>query len=202
MVKKNTEHKSITYSVKYKLGQGKEGQTYLVTKKGRRYAMKRFKKQKSIAKIQKEFDFQKKACKYKICPKLYDINLIDKYIVMERMDSHFMDEAKKKNFVITKQQQNRFIEIYKILDKCKIFHNDSNTANYMIKNDQIYIIDFGLAKPITAKLEKKLGSTPNYTLMTIGLVLKLKHFKFPSKSYKYLLDHISIENRAKYGLLN
>jgi hypothetical protein len=71
----------------------------------------------------------------------------------------------------------------------------------MLKNGQIYLIDYGFSKEITPKLKKTLQTeTPNARLMLIGLVLKLKEMKLPEKSYKYLIRYISDEDKEKFGL--
>ena len=87
------------------------------------------------------------------------------------------------------------------LDQCKVFHADSNLINYMLKDDKIYIIDFGMSKLIDDKLIKKLNTnTPNLEFMNLGFILKLKEFKFNSSSFKVLLSFVSNSNRMKYGL--
>jgi serine/threonine protein kinase len=184
-----------------KLGFGKEGVVYLVTdRKGKKYVMKTFKKTKSSKKILNEISLQKKLESKKICPKIVDYNLDEKYIIMEKMDSHLLDSINK--FGLSKSQQLRLLYIFEILDKYKVFHDDANLSNYMFKNDEIYIIDFGYAKQIDEKLIKKLGTnTPNYTLMTVGFILKLKEAKILKSSYRYLINSLDEKSRHMYGLL-
>lgn len=187
------------YTRKNQLGDGKEGTTYaVIDHKGRELAMKTFRKTKATTTLKREYKLQKKAAKSGIAPKIYDINTIDKWLVMEKMDGHFFVPGKD---TLTKKEQKRIIEIYKILDDTKIFHRDCNLMNYMVKKGQIYLIDYGMAREITPKMIKSIGTShPNYRLMTIGLVLKLKEKNFKSESYKYLLKHISKDDRKKYGL--
>lgn len=189
------------YTRKEQLGkEGKEGTTYSITDhKGRELAMKTFRKTKATSTLQREYKLQKKAAKHNVAPKIYDINTVDKWLVMERMDGHFFVTGRE---TLTKKEQKRIIEIYKALDSAKIFHRDCNLMNYMVKRGQIYLIDYGMAREITPKLAKSLGTShPNYRLMTIGLVLKLKEKNFKSESYKYLLKHISKDDKKKYGLV-
>jgi predicted Ser/Thr protein kinase len=54
----------------------------------------------------------------------------------------------------------------------------------MIKNNKIYIIDFGSAVEINSKLIKT--NTPNTQIMTIELINTLNKLKIPSSSWKYL----------------
>ena len=56
--------------------------------------MKQFKKTKSSKKLEIEFDLQKQVSKFNICPQVYDVNIIDKYIIMEKMDNHLIDIMK------------------------------------------------------------------------------------------------------------
>lgn len=183
------------------LGLGKEGKTYLVSNiKGKQYAMKTFKPRKSSRKIYNEVSLQKRVQNKKICPKILDYNLDEKYIVMEKMDKHLLDVINSKG--LNKKNQLRLIDIFKILDEKGVFHDDANLANYMIKNDEIYIIDFGYAKKIDEKLIRKLGTdNPNLKLMTIGLILKLKELQVPEKSYKYLIKHVSKVDIQRFNLI-
>ena len=80
---------------------GKEGTTYLVKdKKGKEYAMKTFRKTKSSAKLQKEVELQEKMSKLGVAPKIYDYDVVSKYIVMEKMDKHLFQGK----YVLTKEQ--------------------------------------------------------------------------------------------------
>jgi len=194
-----------TYKKIKKLGNtGKDGIVYLVEGKNcKKYAMKTFKQTKSLKKIELEYDLQKQASKYMISPRVKELNLEDKYIVMEKLDKHLTDVIETQKGNLTIKQQERLIDIYNKLDVCRVFHGDSNILNYMISDDNIiYIIDFGMSKPIDDKLKKTLKTdTPNLTLMTLGFVLKLKENNCPPSSYKYLLNYISNENKIKFRLV-
>ena len=161
------QKKENKYKIMGQIGnEGKDGITYLVIKNKVEYAMKTFKKRKSSQRIAKEAELQEKAANANISPKIFDVDLEKKFIVME-----------------------------------KIFHADSNMLNYMILDNKIYIIDFGMSKDIDEKLSKKLGtSTPNIDLMTIGFILKLKEFNCLPSSYSYLLTFVSPENKEKFNM--
>lgn len=182
---------------------GKEGTTYLVkTKDSKEYAMKTFKKTKSSDRIRREADLQEKASKHNISPEVIEIDTISKYIIMEKMDTHLYDKMKEQNGNITEIQQKQIIKIFKLLDKAKVFHGDSNILNYMFKGKKLYIIDFGMSQYIDDKLVKKLGvDTPNLSLMNLGFILKLKELRCPSSSYSYLLTFVSDKDKSKYGLV-
>jgi len=196
-IDKYTKHKQLGEK-------GKEGITYFVTdSSGKRYAMKTFRKAKSSATLEREYTLQKKASKAGVAPRVYDYDTVSKYIVMEKMDRHlFVDANGSKTVDLTKSEQLRILEIFQKLDEVGVFHNDINILNFMVKKDQIYLIDYGFSKEITPKLCKTLRTDcPNCKLMTLGIVLKLKTNNAKSKSYKYLLRSISDEDKKSYGLV-
>jgi tRNA A-37 threonylcarbamoyl transferase component Bud32 len=181
-----------------KIGEGKEGTAYLIKDvHGKELVMKSFRKTKSSKTMTLEFELQKKAYKKGVAPKPINIDTISKYIVMEKMDEHYFIPERK----IDKASQQRILEIFKKLDEAHIFHNDINLMNFMLRKGKIYLIDYGFAKEIDSKLEKKLGTCqPNFKLMTIGLILKMKELSYPKGYYKYLLKTISKEDKIKYTL--
>jgi hypothetical protein len=71
----------------------------------------------------------------------------------------------------------------------------------MLKNEEVYIIDFGMAREITPVLIKKLGTDkPNKKLMLIGFILKIKELGFPLKNFKYLVRALDSKDRLNYGI--
>lgn len=192
-LKKTASHSKSKYIKGDQIGNtGKDGKTYIVqNKKGSSFAMKTFKKNKSIKKIQLEYDLQKIAAAENISPSLIDIDLDEKYIVMDKMDHHLMEVLEKQKGHLSKKHQRRIVSIYKTLDAIGVFHGDANLTNYMIKDRVVYIIDFGLGKYITPKLEKKMGTEdPNLKLMLIGFILKLKEMNCPSDSWSVLSKYV------------
>jgi tRNA A-37 threonylcarbamoyl transferase component Bud32 len=183
---------------------GKEGITYLVKDKktGKIYAMKTFKKNKSINNIKKEAELQSLAAEFGISPVVIDVDIINKTIVMEKMDKHLFDIMKLQNGDLTETQQKQIIKIYKTLDEAKVFHGDSNILNYMYKGKKLYIIDFGMSKKIDELLIKKLGTnTPNMDIMTLGFILKLKELNCPKSSYVYLLKFVGETEKIRFDLI-
>jgi predicted Ser/Thr protein kinase len=180
---------------------GKEGITFLVEdKKGYNFAMKTFRKSKSSKYLRLEYTLQKKAASVGVSPRVVEYDSVSKYIVMEKMDSHLYDYmVKNKNLL--RNQQLRILDIFEKLDNVGVFHGDSNILNYMIKNKEIYLIDYGTAREVTSQLINKLGtSTPNIKYMTLGLILKLREFNFPSSSWKYLKKRVSQEDKIKFKI--
>jgi len=189
------------YIRREQLGQkGKEGITYLVTdKQGKKYAMKTFRKEKSSNTLKLEYILQKMASKMGVAPKVYNYDTVSKYIVMEKMDEHLYPQLQKGIF--PKKYQKRILEIYEKLDEAKVFHGDANLMNYMFKDGELYIIDFGFSREITPRLIKKLGTEhPNLHLMTIGFILKLQEKNVPEKCYAYLRKSLPEKYLKKYNL--
>ena len=182
---------------------GKEGVTYLVvTKEGDEYAMKTFKKNKSSDFLKREANLQELASKFNIAPKIIEVDTVKKTIVMEKMDKHLFDVIKDQDGDLTEKQQKDIINIFKNLDKAKVFHADSNILNYMYNGKKLYIIDFGMSKYIDDKLIEKLGTeTPNIDLMTLGFILKLKELNCKKTSYSYLIKYVSDKNIIAFNLV-
>ena len=198
------QHKSASkYKKKEQLGEkGKEGRTFLVTDKfDCEYAMKTFRSNKSPEKIEEEVNLQRRCSEKRISPKIIDFDLKNKYIVMEKMDYHLTDELTGNNGLLSVSRQKELIDIFNKLDKAQVFHGDANLLNYMVKNNKLYIIDFGMSKEITPALEKKLETTkPNYQLMLLGFILKLKDMNCPNDSYSLLKTHLSESTLKNYKI--
>jgi tRNA A-37 threonylcarbamoyl transferase component Bud32 len=197
-------NKKDKYEIIKQLGdKGKEGITYLVKDRttGLEYAMKTFNKRKSIENIKKESELQKKSYEKGISPKVIDVDTVSNYIVMEKMDEHLFDVMKRQKGNLTESQQKQLMDIFIKLDEANVFHGDSNILNYMLKKNKIYIIDFGMSKSIDEKFKRKLKEDrPNFTLMNLGFIIKLKELKCPETAYSYLISFVSEENKIKYGL--
>ena len=189
------------YKILEQLGNtGKEGTTYKVKFRGKYYAMKKFKKKKSINKIVKEAQLQHLASLKGIAPKIKECNLDDKYIVMDLLDYNLFALLSKRSGRLSIQKQKEIIQLLKLLDANNIFHGDPNPANFMIKDGKLYIIDFGFSKEINKKLIKKLHTnTPNIDFMILGFILKCKE-SFSNVNYSHLKKFLSKENLLKFDL--
>jgi tRNA A-37 threonylcarbamoyl transferase component Bud32 len=191
------------YIKKEQLGErGKEAKTFLVIDKfGCEYAMKTFRKNKSSEKISEEVRLQRKCSDAGISPRITDFDTEKKFIVMEKMDGHLIQFMQQTNGILSENLQNQLIQLYKKLDRLKVFHGDANILNYMTKDGKIYIIDFGFSKDVTPELVKKLGTaSPNFELMLLGFILKLKDMNTPKSSYAELKKHLSAEKRKSYKI--
>ena len=195
-----SRHKYTTHS---QIGNtGKDAKTYLVTDKlGDNYAMKVFKKTKSGKKIADEVALQKICAKSGISPSVVDYDTENKFIVMDKMDTHLFDVIKKQAGILTETQQKQVIRLFKVLDKIHVFHGDANILNYMYKGPKLYIIDFGYGAHIDSAQIKKLGTkTPNMEIMLLGFILKLKDLGCPPQAYTYLSSYLTPEKKASYNL--
>jgi tRNA A-37 threonylcarbamoyl transferase component Bud32 len=175
---------------------GKDAVTYKVNKK---YAIKQYKPNKSSSVIAKEAELQRRLAIVNACPKVIDVDVKRKYILMDRLDKHLFDTESDKSVSLDHQIQ--LVKLYDRMDSVGIFHGDANPLNYMTKGKKLYVIDFGMSKEITPKLIKKLGTdTPNRHIMTLGMILKMKAMGFTPSSYKYLVTVIPNEQRKSLGL--
>lgn len=195
------EYKKDNKYIKYEqLGlEGKDGICFKVihTGTGKTFAMKTFRKGKTESKLKQEYYLQKEAYKSRIAPKIYDFEFEkEKYIVMEMMDHHLF----RNKVVLTKNQQNEILSIFRKLDKAKIFFGDPNLLNFMTKDDRIFLIDYGMAKTIDKNFISKHGENPNFKIMTINLILTMIDKNCPRKGYKYLLESVDEKDRIKYKL--
>jgi serine/threonine-protein kinase len=180
------------YKVESQLGLvGKDAKTFLVTDKfGYEYALKQYKKQKSSKKILQEVAFQRRCSDAFLSPKIIDVNLEEKFIVMEKMDTHLLDEINQ-NGGIPLQRQKELVALLKKLDKIGIFHGDANLLNLMIKNNRLYIIDFGMAKEINEKLIFSMKTnSPNLIFMILAVIANLRSANVNSSSYAFLQSFV------------
>ena len=165
----------------------KKGIIYTVAdNKNNIFIMKTFKQNKSSNHIKLQYNIQKNASFYNISPKVIEYDSVSKYIVMEKMECHLLDVIQTQGG-LTRSHQLRILEIFKILDNIAIFHSNPSINNYMIKDNKIYIIDFGSAIEINENLIELLGTnTPNTKIMTLKLINTLIELKLPASSWKYL----------------
>ena len=178
---------------------GKEGTVYLVVdKKGRKYAMKTFRKTKSAKTLEKEAFYQYLASKQGISPRVIEYNSEEKYIVMDILNQTLLDIVKAQNGKLTNEQQNQVLLLYKKLDSIGIMINDPNPLNIMEKDGKFFAIDYGFAK-FTDHKDFKDYPYPNYQLMPLGLLLLLKD-RCPTKDWTVIRNAISPEIRLKMNV--
>ncbi len=88
-------------------------------------------------------------------PNVYDVNFKDNKIVMEFIDAElvydYLQSAKKSAIVNISK---KIGELIARLHDSNIIHNDLTTSNMLLKDDEIYLIDFGLGMTST-RIEDK-----------------------------------------------
>ncbi len=196
------------YNIISRLGtSGKEATTYLIEDKNRKqFAKKQYRKNKSVNNIKIEIDFQEKASKYGISPKIVDFNKEYKYVVMEKLDYTLFDLLKENKGKLNEDYQQMIVNIIYVLDKIGIFHGDPNLGNFMIKKgkrDKMYIIDFGFSKDITPRLISKYKTkTPNQKFMLVGLLLKIKEIagKINLNHYRVFKKYLSSQDKELFKI--
>lgn len=176
---------------------GKDGKTYLLKtskrfakekiKKNTEIAVKTFKSKKSIAKINAEADFQKRAALSSISVPIYAVDLNNKWIAMEKLDS--MPAETYRDNVLPETLQYQLCALMGRLDSIGILHGDMNALNVMLSSEgRPYMIDFGFAKNITSRQLKKHGLHPNVRVSLWGLIHSFKRYKCDCSIMQECLD--------------
>ena len=138
-----------------------------------------------------------------ICvPKIIESNDIDT-IKMEFIDGKKLSDNLENLDIISICKQ--LAEIISIIHNHDIIHGDLTTSNMILKDNKIFLIDFGLAFH-SRKIEDKAVD-----LHVLKQALEAKHFTIAEKAIKYIFenykskDHkaileriISIEKRGRY----
>ena len=175
-----------------KLGNtGSEATTYLLKKDGYNFALKKF-HDKSPKNIYKEGLLQTMGWNGKISPRVFEIRKDS--LVMEKMDKSFIEYLRETGGMIHPKLQERIIYIIERLDTLGIYHNDPNPCNFMFKDGELYIIDYGYSELITEEMKHKFQTDKmNVSFMLIGLVLRIRElFKDDTLTYPILNKKINI----------
>ncbi len=188
------------WQIKSSIGKpGKDGSAYIIVNKKnpeKEYVIKMFRAKKSFNKVRNEVRFQTIASLYGISPKIYEYGAKpNPYIIMDKMNQGtILDVIDNQGGILSEEQQKQIIDIYRILDKIKIYHNDYNLLNFMINDDKVYIIDFGFSK----KLEK--GKT-NFTTLQTSLFSMTGYKSVLSQPPKLLLSYATDDIKKQWSSL-
>jgi len=164
---------------------GKEGKTYLAevsstytgsvcgkvvtVKRKTNVAVKTFKSTKSKNKIMSEATMQQKCAILDASPNVLGVNLKEKYIVMQALDSLPVETYRDGD--MPDELQYMLCALMARMDESGIMHGDMNALNVMLNQEgRPYMIDFGFAKKIDKKCLKKRGPHPNISVTLWGLV--------------------------------
>lgn len=171
---------------------GKDGKTFIVqlrkkstgschdaeyTLKPRtKVAVKTFKPKKSTNMILKESKLQQSAFLVGVSPQVYGVDLEQKYICMQLLDS--LPANTYRNNHLPESLQHMLCALMVRLDSIQVLHGDMNPLNVMLSKDgRPYLIDFGFAKKITAKVTREFGTHPNITVSLRGLSMGFSRHK-------------------------
>ena len=157
------------YNILNQLGEeGKEGLCYCIQDKktNKKYALKIFRKNKSIKNINIECKYLIKASEINIAPKI--IYKTDRNIIMELMNNRLLDVLKEQNNILTNKQIDQIIYLYIKLSELGILHNDDNISRNILldSNNNFKLIDFGLSRKAKQNSYDKYGPYPNLTLLS------------------------------------
>lgn len=137
--------------------------------KGQQVAVKTFKKTKSLARIDKEASLQQLCALADVSPVVYGVDTENKHIVMEMMASLPVETYSEGTLPDALQYQ--ICALMHRMDNAKVMHADMNARNVMLNHaGRPYMIDFGFAKKIDAKILRKFGPHPNVKVTLWGLV--------------------------------
>lgn len=187
---------------------GKDGTVYLVEfKKGKnieKYALKQFRMDKSPDLIQKEAKFLELCGKEGISPKIIEVDINSRFIVMDLMGESLFNVLKATDGIMSIYQQKEFVKIISKLDEIGIYHGDPSPLNFLFDpNYKLKIIDFGFGEKIDKDFIKKHGTnTPNKKFMLLGFLIKMKSLGIDiNRNYNYIKSQVDIEDLKKCGIL-
>ena len=176
---------------------------------------KQFRKAKSANTLTREGQLQTLASSHGISPKVYEINVDDKYIVMEMMEKKTLIDIILKNKeagrqLLSNKEQMELIDLFKRLDSIGLFHGDPNPYNFLkFPNDyhdkkvagKFGIIDYGFGKMSENARELKLyNGKPNESLMLVGLLVILKKKGYTPSDFSVLFKNINTAVRVQFDL--
>jgi N6-L-threonylcarbamoyladenine synthase/protein kinase Bud32 len=136
-------------------------------------------------------------------PIIYDIDKCENAIVMERVEGTIVKEIFENLYDSTSD-----IPVKNLCEKlgtniaklhnCKIIHGDLTSSNMILKNDQVYFIDFGLGM-ISDLVEDKGVDLLVFKKAISGLHHNIAETCFKSilKGYRYALDYDKVVSKVK-----
>lgn len=148
------------YSIIRLIGEGKFGMCYLVNLDGKQYVLKEI-KPKAIKKSGNKIIFEEEILSFidhPSIPKIVDTIRNDKiyaYILEYKKGKTIEDMIFEDNHVFTPSEIYKvgikLIDIIKHLHERNIVHRDIRIPNVIINKEEVYLIDFGLARLINSE---------------------------------------------------
>ena len=145
-------------------------------------------------------------------PIIYDINKEENAIVMENVEGFILkkifediDDSEKPNISVKNLCEKIGRNIAK-LHNCNIVHGDLTSSNMILKNDDVYFIDFGLGmisdlvedKGVDLLVFKKAISGIHHNIAENCFKSILKGYKSASDYEKVVTKVNDIESRGRY----
>lgn len=131
-------------------------------------AVKTFKLKKSPARIMKEASLQQKCACTGASPHVLGVNLEEKYIVMQQLES--LPVETYSGGTLPDDLQYMICGLMGRMDEAGVLHSDMNPRNVMVgTKGRPWMIDFGFAKSISKKVVRKHGARPNISVTLWGL---------------------------------
>jgi len=127
--------------------------------------------------------------------KISEVNLVDKYIVMDICDKTILDLMKEQKYTLKVEQQKQLVKLFSDLDKTGVMHNDPNPLNILVLNGQFKIIDFGMSKICDV------SKCNNKRLLTLGFLLFMKQQNYPLEKLSYLVNTLSKEDFSEKEII-
>lgn len=156
------------------------------TKNNSNCTVKCFRCDKALSSINRELELHKLASDRKIAPQIIYYDEKSKKIFYEHMDMT-LEKYLEKGKTLSREQQNRILMIMRTLDDIHILYADPHPRNFLMKNNNIYTIEFTNSKKIDPKLTKKLETeSPNRDLLLYKFVKYMKESNIDPKSYVIL----------------
>uniref|UniRef100_A0A6C0KFH7 Protein kinase domain-containing protein n=1 Tax=viral metagenome TaxID=1070528 RepID=A0A6C0KFH7_9ZZZZ len=177
-----------------KIKKGKDG-TITYHKRGKLDVVtKTFRKNKNRDSVKQEIHFMKKAHRLGVSPKIYefDVNVDNPYIVMDELGKTLVSYINKTG-KLSQSHQRQIISILERLDDNCIFHGDVSPLNFMTgkgdDSNNLYIIDFGMAKKMDKQFIGEHGKNANVKLGITVFILKIRE-QLPSFMPELLLKKV------------
>ena len=187
--------------------EGKDGMTLLAKNNadGKHYAVKIFRPKKSMRQIQKEYDFLKAAAIAGLAPKVIDLGVLNennKCFMMEALDKTLKELIKEQGGSLTKNQRDQIVKLYEGLTEIGILHNDDNVLlNIMcrVRDNKLFLIDFGMSRAITKKDIKIRGPNPNLRSIPLNLQHALRK---TTHNFRKIIDDYENKHGVIIDIIN
>lgn len=152
-----------------------------------RVLAKVFSKKKTPAQIEREYAFMKVGYRLGVSPRPYKLLLAttpqesSRILMDELCGPTLLDVIERDKGVLGDKYQKQVVDILRLLDREQLFHGDSSPSNFVYdeRDRRVYVIDYGMAKPITSGFLKKYGAHPNLRLGLAFFVLRIRE-RYPA----------------------